>query len=792
MTIDQATLDALSGEELIAALGGREEAEKVYAELYYLREQPKACRTDLIELARYLKPDPENPRSIYHSQYMVARHHRLIAEAFERVMAGKMLKLILSIPPQHGKSQLAKTFLAAHIGRFPWKHLMMGTYNQTYADEYGEDVRAILQQDAYRRVYPKLRLRTGSKAKDHMVTEDGGKTTFIGRGAGGTGRPADGLLIDDPLKDAEEAASRATREKLWQWYTQVANARCHALTWQVIIATRWSDDDLIARLTDPKNPHYRKEVADQWQVINVPAIIDNEVIAAALGAKVGEALWPERFPLPLLETARSMNEVGFSALYMGRPTPPEGSFYRQADMQTYDSPAAFPRRCRAYLTGDLAVSTDKGADRSAVGMWGLDENDNLYLHYDLWWDRKSSDESVDAIIAMGKRYQVMEAFFEKGVLDRAIGPFLEKRMQESGAYFSLSKLPVSGDKGMRSQSIRGRMRQGKVFFPSFAPWWPAAKEEMLKFTGSGDDKADDFCLLGGTLIEMADGSQRRIEEIRVGDRVATPSGGRAVVAAGITNLDADIWTLAVGGSVLAGTGAHPIYSASRGDFVRMEDLCNQESVVLSKRWSTVAASTADTRSQREGTCGSTSTEAASAAGSFIATFGRIISGLSRMVMRFTTATETAATTSPAILSACLAASTSGSTCEIRRALPRRRGRWMGRAAGPLISTDQRRAGIGIPEAQGIGRVVWVGRVHDRGAVYNLTVEGEHCYYANGILTHNCDMIALIGQALGDTVRVGKGQTNVVNFPKVGTFGWTKHAANQEREAARRRAALRGM
>jgi len=488
----QPPLAALEGEELIAALGGREEAERLYGELYYLKEQPKHCRDNMIELARYMKPDPDHPRDIYHSLYKVAPHHRLIANAFEDVMNGKRLKIILSVAPQHGKSELAKTFLAAHIGRFPWKHLMIGTYNQTYADEYGEDVRAKLLTDEYRRVYPRVKLRTGSKAKDHMVTQDGGKVTFIGRGAGGTGRPADGLLVDDPLKDAEEAASRATREKLWQWFTQVANARCHALTWQIIIATRWSDDDLIARLTDPKNPHYRKEVADQWAVINIPAIIDNAEIAAALGRKVGEALWPERFPLPLLETARTMNAVAFSALYMGRPTPPEGSFYKQSDIRTYDDPTHFPKRCRAYLTGDLAVSTDKGADRSAVGMWGLDEHDNLYLHPDLWWDRKSSDESVDAIIEKGKRYQVMEAFFEKGVLDRAIGPFLEKRMQESGAYFTLTRLPVSGDKGMRSQSIRGRMRQGKVFFPSFAPWWPAAKEELLKFTGSGDDKSDDF------------------------------------------------------------------------------------------------------------------------------------------------------------------------------------------------------------------------------------------------------------------------------------------------------------
>jgi predicted phage terminase large subunit-like protein len=257
--------------------------------------------------------------------------------------------------------------------------------------------------------------------------------------------------------------------------------------------TRWSDDDIIARLTDPRNTHYRESVAKQWTVINIPAIMDNEDIARALGKKVGDALWPERFPLDLLATARDMDPYGFSALSMGRPTPPEGAFYKQNDIYTYDKPNEFPKNSRMYQTGDLAVSVELTADKSCVGTWGLDQEGVLWLHPDLYWERRSSDESVDEIINRGKDYSVMEAFYEKGQLDKAVGPFLEKRMAEKKAYFTLTRLPVAGNKGMRSLSLRGRMRQGKVRFPSFAPWWPTAKEQLLKFTGSGDDKEDDFC-----------------------------------------------------------------------------------------------------------------------------------------------------------------------------------------------------------------------------------------------------------------------------------------------------------
>ena len=297
----------------------------------------------------------------------------------------------------------------------------------------------------------------------------------------------------DILKDAKEAESKTIRDDAWNWFTRVANTRCHSLSWQIIIMTRWSDDDIIARLTDPANPCYDAEVASQWTVINLPAILDDEELARAMGKAVGEALWPERFPLPLLQTAKRMDPVGFSALYMGRPTPPEGAFYKDFMLCPYHSIDEFPKHSNRYMTSDLAVSPELKADRSCVGIWGLDENDDLWLHPDLYWDRKSSDESVDTLIEMGMTHRVIEAYMEKGQLDRAIGPFLEKRMQEKGAHFGITKISPAGSKALRSVSSRGRMSQRRVHFPIFAPWWPAAKEELLKFTGSGNDKADDFC-----------------------------------------------------------------------------------------------------------------------------------------------------------------------------------------------------------------------------------------------------------------------------------------------------------
>lgn len=463
-------------------------------------------RDDFVKFQRYIRPNPndDDPEA---SRYEVKPHIRLLCETVMRVEKGEKLRVALSLPPQvGGKSEvISRGFPAWFIGRNPAKHIMQGTYNQDFADDFGEDVRSILQSREFRQVFPRLELRSGSKAKDHMVTKEGGKLSFMGRGGSATGRAADLFIIDDPYKDAADAGSLANREVVWQWFTRVVNTRMRVTGACIIVMTRWTEDDLIGRLLDPSSQFYNKDVAKHWTYINIPEIVDDPHLAEALGMKVNDVLWPERRTREMLDVARLMDPQGFSALHMGRPTPPEGTFFKQHHLHTYEQ-REMPKNLRYYETGDLAVSTDRKANKSCVGVWGLDEADCLWCMPDLYWDRKSSDESVERIIDLGHNtYPVFQAFFEKGQLDKAIGPFLDKRMLERKAGFAIERLPVTANKGVRAVSIRGRMAQGKVRFPAFAPWWPAAKEQMLKFTGSGDDAEDDFvdfCSLIGQALGM--------------------------------------------------------------------------------------------------------------------------------------------------------------------------------------------------------------------------------------------------------------------------------------------------
>lgn len=506
----------------------RREVELIRAQERLLKRKRAAIvsRDDLIEFTRFTMPDPEDMDNVERSRYEPAMHHKIIAAALQEVEAGRIMRLAISVFPQSGKSELAsRRFPAWYIGRNPYKNLMFGTYSQDFAEKFGNQVRSIMERPNYRQVFPHVRLKEGSKSRSRMeVDEHEGSLLFVGRGGMGSGNPASLFIIDDPIKDAKEAQSMTIRDDVWDWYTHVVEARCNVFSAQAIIQTRWSEDDLIGRLTDPKNPHYHPTVGAMWKVINIPAIITDEGLATIMGKKVGEALWPERFPLETLAVKQALDPVAYSALYMGKPTPPEGVFFKLSEISTYEQDE-MPKNFRPYMSGDLALGDKKSNDKSCVGKWMLDEHDNLFLHPDLYWERKSADQSVERILDMMLDFVPMDTWWEKGQIDKAVGPFLLKRAAERKVYNSaITALPVAGDKGFRASAIRGRMRMGKVRFPRWAPWWPAAKEEMLKFTGSGDDAEDDFVDMC-SIIGQALGKQLRADPTPQNNVVEFPKVG---------------------------------------------------------------------------------------------------------------------------------------------------------------------------------------------------------------------------------------------------------------------------
>lgn len=446
----------------------------------------KKARVDMLEFTKLTMPDPASPDDIDASKYEPAKHHEVIAAALEEVEAGRMLRLIITMPPRHGKSELAsKRFPAWFIGKDPSREVILATYNANFAQDFGRKVRDIIEMKVFGQIFPGSTLKNKAKAADRLEMDENGLAHFVGTGGSLTGRGADCLIIDDAIKSRVDANSKSFRDKQWEWFTQVAMTRLLPMGRVVIIMTRWHEDDLVGRLTDPSNPCYNRDEAAVWKVLSLPAIADE---GDPMGRKNGEALWPERYPLPVLEAQRRLDPTGFSALYQGKPTPDDGDYFTREMLVGY-RPGEMPDNLRWYAASDHAVATTQDADKTCMGCVGVDEDGDVWIPPDIFWRRARTDVVVDGMLDQMERHRPIWWWAERGHISKAIGPFLRKRMQERNIYCAIDEVVPAKDKQTRAQAIRGRMAMGKVHFPKFASWWGDAEAELLKFPAA---RHDDF------------------------------------------------------------------------------------------------------------------------------------------------------------------------------------------------------------------------------------------------------------------------------------------------------------
>lgn len=474
----------------------------------------RLAQDSFIDFCQVMKPDPGDPDNSDASLFQANPHNILIAQALEKVERGECLRYAVSMPPQHGKSEeISRLFPPWLVGRKPWLKIMFGTYSQDFANDFGGAVREIIQSEQYKVLFPGTVLRGDSKAKDMLGIKDGGQLAFLGRGGAGTGKPADIFIIDDPIKDDEEAQSPTIREKVWQWFTKVAYTRCHAMSAIVIVHTRWHEDDLIGRLLDKDHPDHDPEIAKDWAYISIPAVITDPELADALGlaltvptnpriiAEFGEkpmcALWESRFSLEHLASAHRLNPRGFNALYQGRPSSEEGDYFRKEQIVPY-KPDELPKNLRIYSASDHALSQKQQADPSVIGSVGVDEDDHIWILPDLIWDKIPTDRAVEEMIRIMRDRKPTAWFCESDLIKKSIGPFLRKRMREEKVYTPIFEMSTTqGDKPFKARSIQGRMQMHMIHFPVFAPWFHKAYNELLKFpNGAHDDFVDFLALIG--------------------------------------------------------------------------------------------------------------------------------------------------------------------------------------------------------------------------------------------------------------------------------------------------------
>jgi predicted phage terminase large subunit-like protein len=416
-------------------------------------------------------------------------HLALIRTHLDSVTAGDCKRLALFLPPRHGKSAMTTVRYAAwRIERNPAQRIIIGAYNQDLAEHFSRQIRRIVRERG-------VELQADRQTAAEWETAQGGGVKAAGVGTGVTGRGADLIIIDDPVKSREEANSEAYRNRCWDWYTNDLYTRLEPSGAICLIQTRWHEDDLAGRILT-------SEQAADWQVVNLPAEAE---AGDPLGRLDGAPLWPGRFDVAALADIRAVMGQDYEALYQQRPRPPKGTLF-QAEW--------FNRNVQVYERGvyslvvqgwDTAFKEGQENDYTAcVTIGRLSMTGALHV-LNVYRQRVAFPELVRAIEQQAERWQPHAIVVE----DKGSGTSAVQSLQRTTG-LPIVAVPAEADKVARANRITAYCEAGKVSIPS-GRMFDDLISELVRFpSGKHDDQVDAFV---HALQRIASGTQRaRVRE----------------------------------------------------------------------------------------------------------------------------------------------------------------------------------------------------------------------------------------------------------------------------------------
>ena len=302
-------------------------------------------------------------------EFIEGRHHKIIAKKFNDIAQGRLKRLIINMPPRHTKSEFASNLLPAWmVGINPKLKIIQTTHNKELAIRFCRKAKSLIDSPEYQEFFT-TKLRADSQAAGKWETEQGGEYYAAGVGSAITGRGADLLIIDDPHSE-QDAMSPDALEKAYEWYTSGPRQRLQPGGVIIIVMTRWSIKDLTQKLIEAqaKDPK-----ADQWEIIEFPAIMEDE-----------KPLWPEFWKQEELEGVKaSLSIPKWSAQWMQNPTSEEGAIIKREWWQEWTS-KKLPTLKHVIQSYDTAFTKKSSSDYSAITTWGVfqpsdDQPDHLIL-----------------------------------------------------------------------------------------------------------------------------------------------------------------------------------------------------------------------------------------------------------------------------------------------------------------------------------------------------------------------------------------------------------------------------
>jgi predicted phage terminase large subunit-like protein len=425
--------------------------------------------------------------------------HELIAEALDEVVSGRILRLIISAPPQHGKSELASVRLPAFwLGRRSNDPVILSSYGASLAESKSRQARQIVESTEFQTLFPGIATRRDSRAVDHWEL-DGHRGSMLAVGVGGPVTGHGGLLgvVDDPFENYEQSQSQTIRDKIWEWWRTTFRTRIRENGAVILIMTRWHEDDLAGRLL--------AEQSGEWAILRLPALAEtqherdeaNQRLGLAtgqadpLGRAPGEPLCPQRFGKAELEKLRrDVGSLAWAGQYQGTPRAPEGNRFRRAWFPIVETgPTGAVHRVRYW---DLA-GTEGGGDYTAGVLLARDSAGLFYVE-DVVRGQWSSGRRNDIIQQTAERDRDRD---RNGCVriwvEREPGSSGEEVVQaliRSLAGHVVQSDRVTGDKAVRAEPFAAQAEAGNVRVVR-GPWNAAYIEELTTFpNGAHDDQVD--------------------------------------------------------------------------------------------------------------------------------------------------------------------------------------------------------------------------------------------------------------------------------------------------------------
>lgn len=391
--------------------------------------------------------------------YEMQWFHALLCEKLEAFQRGEIPKLLVCMPPQHGKSQLTTRLFPAYLlGKDPDLKMVVSSYSATLANAFNRDIQRVIDSELYHDVFPDTLLNDSNVVsvssgylRNSEIFETVGHRGFlktVGRGGGLTGTPIDVGIIDDPIKDRAEAMSMTIREGLWSWYQDVFETRLHNRSKQLIILTRWHEEDLAGKVL--------ARDGDDWETVVFEGIKETEREFDPRAE--GEALWPDKHSLERLEVIRDNSPLTFNSLYQQTPKPLEGQgiYWNRADIER--ARGEYPRAGfeRVVVAIDPATTSGKKSDETGIVGAGVQGRTGYVLEDES--GRYTPADWANVAISMFDRLDADCIVAEKN----QGGDMVESVLRSAGFDGRIKLVTATKGKATRAEPIYSFYEQGRV------------------------------------------------------------------------------------------------------------------------------------------------------------------------------------------------------------------------------------------------------------------------------------------------------------------------------------------